>query len=56
MLLLEGVTYTADEQPVEAFKALYVGEKFKFALESQRHNGSSGDGQPRLSVVLRGDS
>ena len=54
MLLLEGVTYTADEQPVEAFKALYLGEKFKFALESQRLSWGAGAGQPRLSVVLRG--
>ncbi|MEP7355809.1 MAG: GntR family transcriptional regulator [Anaerolineales bacterium] len=54
MLVLEGVTYTADEQPVEAFKALYLGQKFTFTLESQRDNGL-GASQPRLSVVLRGN-
>jgi GntR family transcriptional regulator len=54
MLLLEGVTYTAHEQPVEAFKALYLGDKFKFALESQRLNWGGHSSQPRLSVVLRG--
>jgi GntR family transcriptional regulator len=46
MLLLEGVTYTADEQPVEAFKALYLGDKFKFALESQQLNWGDHTSQP----------
>jgi GntR family transcriptional regulator len=53
MLLLEGATYTADDQPVEAFKALYRGDKFKFALESQRLAWGPPTGLPRLSVVLR---
>jgi GntR family transcriptional regulator len=38
MLLLEGVTYAADERPVEYFKAIYRGDRFKFAIQS-RHNG-----------------
>ncbi len=53
MLLLEGVTYTAAKQSVEAFKALYLGDRFKFALESQRLNWGGGASPPRLSVVLR---
>lgn len=53
LLLLEGVTYTADEQPVESFKALYVGDKFKFALDSRRLNWGNLPHPPRLSVVLR---
>jgi GntR family transcriptional regulator len=53
MLLLEGVTYTADELPVEAFKALYLGDKFKFSLESRRLNWGSLANPPRLSVHLR---
>jgi GntR family transcriptional regulator len=38
MLLLEGVTYSVDERPVEYFKAVYRGDRFKFAIRS-RHNG-----------------
>ncbi len=56
MLLLEGVTYSTDEHPVESFKALYRGDKFKFALESQRLGGDATQNAPRLSVVLRENS
>jgi GntR family transcriptional regulator len=38
MLLLEGVAYAAEGRPVEYFKAIYRGDRFKFAIES-RHNG-----------------
>lgn len=41
MILLEGVTYGIDDQPVEYFKAVYRGDRCKFELESQR-NGTSG--------------
>lgn len=54
MLLLEGTTFTGDGQPVEAFKALYRGDKFKFAMESQRLSWGDQGNVPRLSVVLRG--
>jgi hypothetical protein len=51
MVLLQGVTYTDVDQPVEAFKALYRGDKFSFTLESQRHQRV--DRTDRLGVVLR---
>ncbi len=36
MLLLEGVTYGNKEEAIEYFKAIYRGDRFKFALESRR--------------------
>ncbi|MCB0107200.1 MAG: GntR family transcriptional regulator [Caldilineaceae bacterium] len=37
MLLLEGITYTKNEQPVEYFKAIYRGDRVRFELESRRN-------------------
>jgi GntR family transcriptional regulator len=54
MLLLQGVTYTESGHPVEAFKALYRGDKFKFELESQQINWvMEPDNAPRMSLVMR---
>jgi GntR family transcriptional regulator len=53
LVLLQGVTYTDGDQPVEAFKALYRGDKFSFTLESQRHQRVSRADLNRLGVVLR---
>ena len=36
MILLEGVTYLDTDQPVEYFKAVYRGDRFRFELNSQR--------------------
>ena len=36
MILMEGVTYLDQGRPVEYFKALYRGDRFKFVFESQR--------------------
>jgi GntR family transcriptional regulator len=53
MILLEGVTYGDRGCPVEYFKAVYRGDRFKFELESQRQVGFyEGPGSPRISVVL----
>lgn len=53
MILLEGVTYSKEEQPVEYFKAIYRGDRFKFAVESQRNGWTNGVASaPRLSVLL----
>lgn len=38
MLLLEGITYTQQEQPVEYFKAVYRGDRVRIELQSH-HNG-----------------
>jgi GntR family transcriptional regulator len=53
MILLEGVTYGDQGRPVEYFKAVYRGDRFKFELESQRHAGLyEAPGSSRISVVL----
>lgn len=53
MILLEGVTYGERERPVEYFKAVYRGDRFKFELESQRQTKMKDiAGSPRISVVL----
>lgn len=36
MILVEGVAYRETSHPVEHFKAIYRGDRFRFALESQR--------------------
>lgn len=38
MILLEGVTYDTDERPIESFRAVYRGDRFKFTIESVRGN------------------
>ncbi len=54
MILLEGVTRTDTGQPVEYFKAIYRGDRFKFAMDSERRHGASeAPSMPRLSVVMR---
>lgn len=52
MILLEGVTCMEHGQPVEYFKAIYRGDRFKFELESQREASYEAISGPRLSVVL----
>ena len=53
MFLLEGVTCDERERPVEYFKAIYRGDRFKFAFESERSVWRTDiNGLPRVSVVL----
>lgn len=53
MLLSEGVTFDESDAPVEYFKAVYRGDRFKFGLESQRHiRASDPAGAPRISILL----
>lgn len=53
MILLEGVTYLDDHQPVEYFKALYRGDRFKFEIASQRNTLAYETANvPLASVVL----
>jgi GntR family transcriptional regulator len=52
MILLEGVTFTDQNQPVEYFKTIYRGDRFKFVLESQRSMTYEALTSPRISVVL----
>jgi GntR family transcriptional regulator len=53
MILVEGLTYLESGRPVELFKAVYRGDRFKFRVESERHlwvqEAARG---PHLSVVL----
>jgi GntR family transcriptional regulator len=50
MILVEGVTYLAEERPAEYFKAIYRGDRFKFEVESYREAGVSSS--PQMSVIL----
>ena len=55
MILLEGVTSTEQNQPVEYFKAVYRGDRFKFELESQRDISDMPLNGSRISIVLASD-
>jgi len=57
MLMSEGVTFSGSNSPVEYFKAVYRGDRFKFELESQR-NGWINDLTiaPRISLLLANES
>lgn len=52
MILLEGVTYLAQKQPVEYFKAVYRGDRFKFKLESRQNSAFETSNTPLVSMVL----
>ena len=52
MLLLTGITYDDDERPIEAFKAVYRGDRLKLSLESRREDAGERLTAPRVSVVL----
>jgi GntR family transcriptional regulator len=53
MILLEGVAYLDNDRPVEYFKAIYRGDRFKFSLESRRNSwGNEISGAPRIDIVL----
>ncbi len=57
MILLQGVTYAMQNQPVEYFKAVYRGDRFTFELESRRahpttHAYAAPSNQPALIPVL----
>lgn len=53
MILLEGVAYSEAEQPVEYFKTIYRGDRFKFELESQRNpHANETSATQRISVML----
>lgn len=53
MILSEGVTFSESNVPIEHFKAVYRGDRFKFELESQR-NGWANERAlaPRISILL----
>jgi GntR family transcriptional regulator len=53
ILLLEGATYDEHDRPVEYFKAVYRGDRFKFSYESTRNGATAAlpDTQ-RVGIVL----
>ena len=51
VLLLEGTTVTDSGDPVEYFRAIYRGDRVKFALASRREVPAGAD-PPPVSVVL----
>ena len=55
MILLEGVTYAQQSYPVEYFKAVYRGDRFKFELESRRDLSGEASNTSRLNVLLAGN-
>lgn len=52
MILAEGVTYHQDQQPVEYFKAIYRGDRFKFEMASHPEVDNTSSSTPRVSVLL----
>lgn len=53
MILLEGVTYDEDDQPIEYFKAVYRGDRFQIQLDSRPNNSREAISASLMSVVLR---
>ena len=53
MMLLQGVTYAGHDLPVEFFKALYRGDRFKFSVESQRKDHTVQNTAPLVGIVLK---
>ena len=52
MILLEGVTHLENGPPVEYFKAIYRGDRFKFKLKSQRKLLRKGPNLPEIEMLL----
>jgi GntR family transcriptional regulator len=53
MILLDGVTYGENDQPVECFKAVYRADRCKFRLESRRSAPGAALGEERrISVIV----
>jgi DNA-binding GntR family transcriptional regulator len=57
MILVEGITFTGRHLPVEHFKAVYRGDRFKFEMESQRAVWQTDRAAaPRISILLANES
>lgn len=53
MILLEGVTYDEDDRPVEYFKAVYRGDRFRIEFDSRPRRSRDAINASHMSVVLR---
>jgi GntR family transcriptional regulator len=52
VIAVRGVTYTDGDVPIEYFRALYRGDRFRFEWESQRHAALEAPAAARLNLVL----
>lgn len=53
MILLEGMNFLANERPVEYFKAIYRGDRFRFVIESNRQGmAEETSGAQKVRVVM----
>jgi GntR family transcriptional regulator len=52
MIVLQGVTYDQDEQPIEDFKAVYRGDRFSIVVDSRGAVAPSASA-PQLTMVMR---
>jgi GntR family transcriptional regulator len=52
MIVLQGVTFDQDNQPIEDFKAVYRGDRFAITLDS-RAAGVPQSNAPQMSMVMR---
>lgn len=52
MILLEGVAFDELDRPIEYSKAIYRGDRFKFAFMSERGQLSATSGSAQISVVF----
>jgi GntR family transcriptional regulator len=52
VIAVQGVTYTDGDVPIEYFRALYRGDRFRFEWESQRHAALEAPAAARLNLVL----
>jgi GntR family transcriptional regulator len=55
LMLNRGVTFSDEEKPVEYFKVLYRGDRFRFEVESRRVSLSQVLDSSRLNVFLGND-
>lgn len=53
MILLQGVTYDSNDQPVECFKAVYRGDRFQIQLDSRKNTRQEAISASLMSVVMR---
>ncbi len=52
MIAVQGVTYDDGDAPIEYFRALYRGDRFRFEWESQRYAAVEAAGAGQLNLVF----
>ena len=55
LILTRGVTFIHKDIPVEYFKVLYRGDRFKFELESHRWANPEAGGMENLNLIMKKD-